>query len=131
MQNPVEGPTLLTSDAITEADTGATVVALELPAGAFIPAYGVTLIVAEDFAGGTPLLDVGDGDDPDGWVDQGENTATTAAPYTGTASDLAVSGKHYPTGGQIKVVVSASLTDGTAYVLARYFNLSNRSLAAV
>jgi hypothetical protein len=129
-QNPLDGPRVIISDAITEADTGTTVSAIEIPAGTYIPPYGVSIEVAEDFAGGTPLLDVGDSGDPDGWIDQTEITATTAAHYAGVAAGLAVAGKYYATADQIEVVVSASLTDGTAYVVAQMFNFSNRSLAA-
>ncbi len=130
MQNPLDGPRVIISDAITEADTGTTVVAIEIPAGTYIPPYGVSIEVAEDFAGGTPLLDVGDAD-PDGWIDQTEITATTAGHYAGVAAAFALTGKYYATADSIDVVVSASLTAGTAYVVARLYNFSNRTLAAV
>lgn len=132
-QNPLEGPTLLVSDAITQADTNTTVNALEIPAGAFIPPYGVTIVIAEAFAGGTPSLDVGDSADPDGWIDSVDITEATPGTYSGTETNTAndaINGKYYAAADQIQVVVSASLTDGTAYVMAQYYNLSNRDLAA-
>ena len=70
-------PRLAVSGSITEADTGNTVQCVEIPAGAFVPPNGVTVYIAEVFAGGSPLLDVGDGTNTDAWVDQTENTATT------------------------------------------------------
>ena len=129
-QNPLDGVKLLVSDEISDADTGTTVNALEIPAGTFIPPYGVTIYIPEVFAGGTPSLDVGDAD-PDGWIDSTEITETSIGSYSGIAAAFAVTGKFYTTADIIKVVVSASLTGGTAYVVAQTYNLSNRSLGAV
>ena len=129
-QNSLEGVKLLISDAITEADTGTTVNALHIPAGTFIPPYGVTVYIPEVFAGGTPSLDVGDVD-PDGWVDTTEITETSIGSYSGVAAAYAITGKFYATADIIEVVVSASLTGGTAYILAQTYNLSNSSLGAV
>ena len=134
MQNPLDGPTLLVSDAITEADTNTTVNALEIPAGSFVPPYGVSIIIAEVLAGGTESLDVGDEDDPDGWIDSVDITETSTGTYSGTETNTAndaVNGKYYAAAGKIQVAVSASLTGGTAYVVAQYYNLTNRDLAAV
>ena len=130
MSTRLTGPTLVVSAAITDADTNTTVQAIEIPAGTFIPPYGVSILVAEDFAGGTPLLDVGDVD-PDGWIDQTEITATTAATYSGVAAAYAIAGKVYTVADTIDVVVSASLTDGTAYVLALLYDVEDVDLAAV
>jgi hypothetical protein len=103
------------------------VVVMDIPAGTFIPAYGVAIQILTAFAGGTPSLDVGDGDDPDGWVDSLDITEGTEATYTGgaTNSDLADSGKYYAADGQLAVVVSASLTAGKAYVLAHLIDMSD------
>lgn len=133
MQNRLEGPTLLVSDAITQADTNTTVNALEIPAGSFIPPYGVSIVIVEAFAGGTPSLDVGDEDTADGWVDSTDITEGTPATYSGTETNTtpdALNGKYYAAAGKIQVVVSTGLTNGTAYVLAGYYNLSNRNLSA-
>jgi hypothetical protein len=129
-QNPLEGPKLLVSEAITEADTNTTVTALEIPAGTWIPPYGVTIYIPEVFAGGTPSIDVGDEDDPDGWVDTTEITETTIGCYSGVASDLAISGKFYATANHIEAVVATGLTGGTAYIVAQTYNLSNRDMSA-
>ena len=113
------------SNAVTEADTGTTVPVIHVPAKILVAE--VMIVVTEAFAGGTPLLDVGDGVDPDGWIDQGDITATTIGSYKGdetTTAAFSGSGKYYTTADTIDVVVSASLTNGTAYVLARFVDLN-------
>lgn len=131
-QTSVNGTVVLKSRAITEADTNTTVQAIEIPAKTFVPPYGVSVYVAEAFAGGTPSLDVGDGDDVDGWVDTLDITETTVAAYSGseTNSPIAVKGKYYATADTIDVVVSASLSGGTAYVLVQTISLADEDLAA-
>lgn len=116
----------LFSDAITEADTGTTKAALQIPAKTLV--LEVLCIVTEAFAGGTPSLDVGDGDDVDGWVDTTDITETTIGSYRGDETSTGAysqSGKYYATADTIDVVVSASLTDGTAYVAARVLDLED------
>jgi hypothetical protein len=113
------------SRVITDADTNGTVVVIEIPAGTFIPAFGVAIEILTAFAGGTPSLDVGDGDTADGWIDTTEITEVTPGTYTGVAAGFAVAGKYYAAAGQIQVVVSASLTDGKAYVLAHLLNVAD------
>lgn len=130
-QQPITGPKLVISDAITEADTNTTKEVIEIPAGSFIPPYGVSIYVAEAFAGGTPSLDVGDGATTDGWVDTTEITEATPGMYSGVAAAYAIAGKYYSAKDTIDVVVSASLTDGTAYVIVRYYDFSDLSVAAV
>lgn len=128
-QQPIVGPKLIVSSAITQADTNTTVNAVEIPAGAFVPPFGVSVYVAEAFAGGTPSLDVGDSDAADNWVDTTEITEATPAMYSGAAGNSAA-GKYYASGDFIKVAVSASLTDGTAYVIVRFYDFADLSLAA-
>ncbi|MFQ5592335.1 MAG: hypothetical protein ACE5HE_14330 [Phycisphaerae bacterium] len=123
----------LVSRAITEDDTNTTVHAITVPAGSFVPPYGVTLYVAEVFAGGTPSLDVGDGSDTDGWVDTTDVTETTAGCYSGTEANTgayAATGKVYTAEDTIDVVVSASLTGGTAYVIADVQDIGGIDLTA-
>lgn len=127
MANRLYESLTVVSRAITEADTGTTVQAIDVPAKTLIPAYGVGVVVTEAFAGGTPLLDVGDGADADGFVDQGDITATTIGAYYGdetTTAAYASIGRYYPTADTIDVVVSASLTNGTAYVVAKMIRLA-------
>lgn len=120
---------IVVSRAFTQADTNGTRLALEVPAGTFIPARGVHVYVAEAFAGGSPSLDVGDGDNTDGWVDTTEITETTPGMYNG-AAEYALTGKLYTAADTIDVVISASLTNGTAYVLAEMWDLQDVDLAA-
>ena len=120
------------SRAITHADTNSTVEAVVVPAGAFVIPFGVTVYVAELLDGGTPKLNVGDGTTADGFVDEDDITATTVGCYTGTSGNAAYSdtGRFYATTDTIDVAVSAGLTDGTAYICVRYWDLSSCDLTA-
>jgi hypothetical protein len=120
------------SRAITQADTGTTVEAVHLPAGAFVIPYGVSIQVVEEFAGGTPLLDVGDGTQTAGFVSQSDNTATATGTYTGDATHSTYSdnGRYYAAADTVDVIVSAALTNGTAYIVVRWWDLSTCDLAA-
>jgi hypothetical protein len=132
-QISLTNPKIIVSRAITEADANTTVIAVEVPAKHFIPPKGVTVCVVEVFAGGTPSLDVGDADDDDGWVDSTEVTETTVGSYSGLAAGTAHmsdTGKYYPTGGQIKVVVATGATGGTAYVIVTMYDFTDVDLAA-
>lgn len=122
-QSKLYEPYVVVSDPITEANTGATVQAVDVPAGALVTE--VVFLVTEAFAGGTPSVDVGDGDDADGWVDTLDITEGTIGSYRGgaTNSPLSVTGKYYPDADTIDAVVSAGLTDGTGYVVARMIRL--------
>jgi len=126
------GPKCVTSRAITESDTDSTVIAVELPAGSWVPPYGVTVYVAELFAGGTPALNVGDGTTADGFVDEDDITEGTVGCYSGSAGNAAYSdtGRYYSSADTVDVTVSASLTGGTAYVFVQYYDFSDRDLAA-
>lgn len=120
-------PILVVSGPITEAHTNATTAVIDVPAKHYIPPYGVSVIVTEAFAGGTPSIDVGDDTDPDGWVDTVDITETSIGTYSGdetTTAAYAITGKYYSTADTLDVVVSASLSDGTAYVTALMYNLS-------
>lgn len=106
---------------ITSADTNSTVAILDVPAYTLIPPWGVICVVTTLFAGGTPLIDIGDGDNADGWIDQGDLTATSTGTYAGTETNTAAyaqAGKYYSSGDTIDAVVSASLSAGEAYVFA-------------
>lgn len=130
-QQPITGPKLIVSAAITEADTNTTVNAIEIPAGAFVPPYGVSIYVAEVFAGGTPSLDVGDSAAVDSWVDSTEITETSTGMYSGVAAANAIAGKYYAAADFIEVVVAIGLTGGTAYVIVQYFDFGDLDVAAV
>lgn len=125
-QKALQGARIWISDAITEADTGTTKAVLNVPAGTLVTKVGI--VVTEAFAGGSPLIDIGDGDNPDGWIDQGDITATTIGSYMGDETTTAAysdTGRYYVTADTIDAVVSASLTNGTAYVWAEYLDLTS------
>lgn len=103
---------------ISNADTGTTVAIIDVPAGTFIPPHGIAIVVETAFAGGTPSLDIGDGDDPDGWIDTTAITEATPATYADVDAAYAAAGKYYSAADTIDAVVSASLTAGEAYVFA-------------
>jgi hypothetical protein len=113
---------------ITFADTASTVAIIDVPAGTLIPPKGVVCVVTTLFAGGSPLIDIGDGDNTDGWIDQGDITATSTGTYSGdetTTAAYADNGRYYSTADTIDAVVSASLTAGEAYVFAYLINVSD------
>lgn len=113
---------------ISNADTGSTVAILDVPAGTLIPPKGVICVVTTLFAGGSPLIDIGDGDDPDGWIDQGDITATSTGTYSGdetTTGHYIDTGRYYSSADTIDAVVSAALTAGEAYVFAYLIDVSD------
>ena len=113
---------------VTASDTGTTVAVLDVPAHTFIPPYGVSVVITTLLAGGTESLDVGDGDDGDGWVDSTDITETGTGTFSGTEANTgayAVAGKYYSAADTIDVVVNASLTAGEAYVLATMVNVAD------
>ena len=69
------------SKAITNADTGTTAVIMDVPAGTLIPPQSAMIQILTAFAGGTPSIDIGDGDDDDGWIDTTAITEGTPGPY--------------------------------------------------
>lgn len=114
------------SEAITEANNGTTVLSIDVPAKTVVPAYGVSFLVTEAFAGGTPSFTVGDGDDVDGWMTSANITEATIGVYNSTAAAYAVSGKYYASADTIDVVVDdTTLTNGTGYVIVQMLDLSD------
>jgi hypothetical protein len=124
-QKALQSGEWLVSDPITSADANTTKVCLDIPAKTLVTE--VLCIVTTVLAGGTPSIDVGDGDDADSWVDTLDITETTAGAYRGSAtnSPYSITGKYYPTGGQIKAVVATGLTSGSAVVAARVLRLAD------
>lgn len=113
------------SAAITEANNGTTVLAIDVPAKTLVPAYGVHFLVTEAFAGGTPSFTVGDGDDVDGWMTSANITEATIGAYNSVAAAYAITGKYYATADTIDVVVDdTTLTNGTGYVIVQMLDLS-------
>jgi hypothetical protein len=128
------GPQIIVSRAITHADNGATVTCAELPAGAFVPPYGVVFYVAEEFAGGTPAIDIGVAGATNDFCNSTDTTETTIGCYTGTTgngSALAPTGVYYASATNVIATVSdTTLTNGTGYVFTTYYDFSDRDLAA-
>ena len=130
-QERLTNPVLVRSSAITHAANGTTVLAVEVPAGHWVPPYGVSVYVAEVFAGGTPSMTVGDGDDVDGWLTSANITEATVGTYSSVAAAYAITGKFYSTADTIDVVVDdTTLTAGTCYVLVVMFDLSDPGMPA-
>ncbi len=116
----------LISDPITSADANSTKAVLEIPAETFVSE--VVLIVSTVFAGGTPSIDIGDGDNDDGWIDTVDITETTAGSYRGdetTTAAYSQTGRYYATADTIDAVIATGLTSGSAIVMARCVDLSN------
>lgn len=113
---------------ITASDANSTVAILDVPAGTLIPPYGVVLVITTLLAGGTESLDIGDGTDPDGWIDTADVTETGTGTFAGTEANTdayAQAGKYYSAADTIDAVVNASLTAGEAYVFAYMIDVSD------
>ena len=124
MSKNLGAPITVLSSAFTHAANGTTVLAVEVPANHWVPPYGVSLYVAEVFAGGTPSFTIGDGDDVDGWLTSANITEATVGTYSSVAAAYAITGKFYATADTIDVVVDdTTLTAGTGYVLVTMWNL--------
>lgn len=116
------------SRAITNADTNTTVAIIDIPAGSFIPPHMTVIQIVTAFAGGVPSIDIGDGDDPNGFISTTEITETTPGTYAGSEATTGAydqNGKVYLTADQITATVSAALTAGKAYVLAYVINVDD------
>jgi hypothetical protein len=110
---------IVRSAAIGFAATGTTIPVIDVPAGTLV--LKCWLVITTLFAGGSPLLDVGDGADTDGWIDQVDITATGTGTYGASETNTAAysdDGKYYSAADTIDVVLSASLTAGKAYLFA-------------
>lgn len=103
----------------------ATVIAAEIPAKTLV--VDVALVIKTAYVTGDAVtVNVGDGDDADGWVDEDNVTETTAATYRGTVAAgaaFAGLGKYYSSAGQIKAVVTGTNTAGAAHVLVHCISL--------
>jgi len=114
---------------ITFADKNSTKAILDVPAKTFIPPYGVTIIIPTLFDGGTPVIDIGDGADPNGWIIQADITATSAGTYSGTETNTAhyaATGKYYDSADTIDAVLpDEAITAGEAFVMAYMVDVSD------
>jgi hypothetical protein len=121
-----DNPRLVVAGPYGVAQTGTTFAALDVPAGTFIPPYGVSVIVTTLLDGGSPSIEIGDAD-TDGWVATEDITETTAATYTGTATNSAISptGKYYASADTLDCILAASLTAGVFYVTALMYDVED------
>ena len=103
---------------ITYADTGTTVGAINVPANTFV-AHVISKVTAAFSTGG--YVDIGDGDDPDGWITNIQTLVSdgTLAIRTGTggSSVYAYAGKGYLTADTIDVQPVES-TAGSLFIAA-------------
>jgi len=113
----------------TFADKNSTKEVLDVPKNTFIPPLGVVVIITTAFSGGTPTIDVGDGDNPDGWVDNTDVTVGTKGAYAGTETNTAAysgTGRLYSAAETIDVVLpNEAITAGEAYVMAYMINVDD------
>jgi len=109
-------------------ETNTTSVAIDIPAGSYIPPKGVSVIITTLLDGGTPSIDVGDLDNDDGWVDTVDITETSAGTYSGLAANTAAysdTGRYYAAANQITAKVATGLTSGAFYVVAQVLDLAD------
>lgn len=118
------------SRAFTESDDAATTAAIYIPAGSFVPPFGVTVYCAEAVAGTTPGVDVGDGGDTTGWVDNAAcGTCAATGCYSGTDA-YAITGKYYSSDDTIDITLTSTVTGGTVYVACTYYDWTDLDVAA-
>ena len=90
---------------------------LSIPAGTFVSRVILDITTEQTAATDTVTIDVGDGDDPDGWMDgvDGETAAvllsSTGTWQTAQSPALGLSGKYYASDDTIDVKVITSTTD--------------------
>lgn len=108
------------SDEIDYTLANATTPVIDVPAGMFVEK--VVLVITTLFAGGVPSIDVGDGDNADGWIDTTDVTEGTVGAYVGDETSTAAYclGKYYSAADTIDVVMSVGMTSGAGYVLAHF-----------
>lgn len=100
-------PTLVVGGPYGVPETNTTFAAIEVPAGSYVSRVGVLITTLLD--GGTPSIDVGDGDDADGWVDTTQITETATGFYTGARKSTELNGTATISNGQTSVVVTHGL----------------------
>jgi len=119
-----QGMRTVVSRPITAADANSTAQVIDVPAGTYIPPYGVRVLIKTAFAGGTPSSTVGDGAAADGWLASSDITETSAGAYASAAGAYAVAGKYYAEADTIDIVVAAGMTAGLAYVIVDMLDVS-------
>lgn len=105
-------------------ETNTTFCAVEVPAGSFVPAYGVSVLITTILDGGTPSMTIGDPTAADGWLTSANITETTVGAYNSVAGTYSVTGKYYPTAGVINCALATGLTAGVFYVVAEILDVT-------
>ncbi|HEU5103631.1 MAG TPA: hypothetical protein VFU22_31660 [Roseiflexaceae bacterium] len=115
----------IVSQPFTFASAGGTANLFEITPG--LEVVEVVLVIDTPFSGGTPSIDIGDADDPDGWIDTLDVTEGTAGSYRGSAanSPYSISGRYYAAKKHITATLSAALVAGEGRVLARCVDLAS------
>lgn len=114
------------SKAITSAMANSTAPIIEVPAKTLV--IQCIIYVETLLAGGTPSIDIGDGDNDDGWIDSVDITEATVGTYKAAAAGhgaYALTGKYYLAADTIDAVVATGLTSGKAYVFAEMLALAD------
>lgn len=123
--NTLQGRRLMVSRSITSADAATTVRCFTIPAGTWIPAYGVSVIVKTAMSGGSPSYTVGDSAAVDTWLASSDITEGTAGSYNSVAQGSSPTGKYYASADHISIVITTGLTSGECFVLAEMYDMSD------
>lgn len=121
----LQGRRLHMSRSITSADTASTVRCFTVPAGTWIPAYGVSVLVLTAMGGGSPSYTVGDSAAVDTWLASADITEGTAGSYNSVAQGASPTGKYYASADHISIVITTGLTSGECKVAIEYYDLSD------
>jgi hypothetical protein len=121
----LQGERVVFSRSIGAADAATTVIAIDIPAGTLIPAYGVSVWVKTAMTGGTPSYTVGDSTAVDTWLASADITEATAGLYNSVAQGASPAGKYYAAADSIKIVITTGLTSGECFVIARMIDVSD------
>jgi len=117
-------PYWLVTDAVTFADDDTTVVVGVIPAKTLV--MRSCIVVSTGFTDDSPLLDLGDEDDEDEFVDNADVTEITIGAYWGAATD-AFEGAWYPAQKNITLkVAGGTLAAGSAFGVLQCLDLSNK-----
>ncbi len=115
-------PYWLVTDSVGFADDGSTVVVGVIPAKTLV--VRSCIVVSTGFTADSPLLDLGDEDDEDEFVDNADVTEITAGAYFGAATD-AFEGAWYPAQKNITLkVAGGTLLAGVAFGVLQCLDLS-------
>ena len=88
--------------------------------------YGISALVVTPVSGGTPALQIGDSDDANGYLEDGNMDETSDNAFWASfgldgasGSNAYAHGKYYPTTNILKVTFNSDATAGEIEILAR------------